>query len=314
MSDAQFTAWDASRRPVRRPRAPWRPKSEYLPGEQWSSGSKGVQIFLDIDPSASWSFRTHPGAFRRIVMNLFGNSLKFTTAGSITVSLRQEPPSHDGNGEAKVVLSVTDSGRGISEAYLRHHLFTPFSQEDHFSPGTGLGLNLVRQMTSVLGGSINIASSVGRGTTATVTLPLPRSEDVDDAETAFQGDVRTLAGRRVRLRGFGSPDDKEQLWRLKSILQGWLRMEITASNSEGGDSTLPDFVICGEEDLSHVDAENPPGLPSCPHIFICENSVVARGLCTPNQARSRKGFVFLSQPYVYPTPPSNPPQLYLVDH
>lgn len=293
-SDAQFTAWDTSRRPPRRPAAPWRPKSDYLPGEKWSSGSKGVQIFLDIDPSANWTFRTHPGAFRRIVMNLFGNSLKFTTSGSITVSLRQEPRKCDTGADSQVVLSVTDSGRGISETYLRHHLFTPFSQEDHFSPGTGLGLSLVRQMTSVLGGTVNVASSIGRGTTATVTLPLSHSDEVDEAEVAFKEDLPSLAGRKVRLRGFTNPDDKEPLRHLEEICRGWLHMEVCSARSD--ESSLPDFVICNEEDAPLVDAENPPGLPSCPHIFICETSTVNRGLCRPSQARSRDGFRFLSQP------------------
>jgi hypothetical protein len=80
-------------------------------------------------------------------------------------------------------------------------------------------------------------------------------------------------------------------------------MVVIPGDVAASDSGSPDFVICAEEDLSHVDAESPPGLPSCPHIFICENSVVARGLSKPNQGRSRKGFDFLSQPYVHPNSP-----------
>lgn len=149
-------------------------------------------------------------------------------------------------------------------------------------------------MTSVLGGTVNVASSIGRGTTATVTLPLSHSDEVDEAEVAFKEDLHSLAGRKVRLRGFTNPDDKEPLRHLEEICRGWLHMEVCSARSD--ESSLPDFVICNEEDAPLVDAENPPGLPSCPHIFICETSTVNRGLCRPSQARSRDGFRFLSQP------------------
>lgn len=92
-------------------------------------------------------------------MNLFGNSLKFTKLGFISIRLRQEESlKRLCGGSPDVILTVSDSGKGIGEDYLRNHLFTPFAQEDHFAPGTGLGLSLVRQMTTALEGSINVAS------------------------------------------------------------------------------------------------------------------------------------------------------------
>ncbi|KAI4593077.1 hypothetical protein KJ359_010165 [Pestalotiopsis sp. 9143b] len=167
------------------------------------SPSGAVRCSLDIDHSAKWAFRMHPGAFRRIVMNLFGNSLKFTTSGYIHVSLRQESQRDDKNGPGttRVVFSVSDSGKGMTEAFLRNSLFTPFSQEDQFAVGTGLGLSLVRETTQACGGTIDVSSKAGTGTTVTVKLPLfPVSEQAsDNDETGFWQDAKSLAGQRIQL-------------------------------------------------------------------------------------------------------------------
>lgn len=327
LSDSRFTALDPPRRPSNPPRAKTALGSGHVQrADGWFFSPGAVQIYLDIDPSASWAFRTHPGAFRRVVMNLFGNSLKFTSAGSITVSLRQQqqpPAGHDGtpadDDDAIVVLTVSDTGRGINESYLRDHLFTPFSQEDNFSPGTGLGLSLVRQMATVLGGTVDVSSRVGKGTTVTVSLPLPRGGGGGDhhdgiidggvgaEEAAFREDVRALAGRTVLLRGFEAGAGRKQHLRLvEGICRDWLGMQVVLSGAVPHAS--PDFVICtgggegaGERnDLTAARAENiedePDLLASCPHIFICLGSTMAHDMLRPNQVRLRKSFEFLSQP------------------
>ncbi|KAH8203720.1 hypothetical protein TruAng_002133 [Truncatella angustata] len=221
-----------------------------------SNGS--VQIYLDIEQPAKWSFHMHPGAFRRIVMNLFGNALKFTRSGFIRVSLRQEthPMRSDVPTTNWVVLAVSDSGKGMTEDYLRNHIFTPFSQEDQFAVGTGLGLSLVRHMTVTLGGTINVSSKTGQGTTITVALPLlPAAELGRDGEEAdFQHNIKTLTGQRVQLRNFqhesgthenlrtdhGRQSPQSELTR--AVCRDMLQMEVIQELD--GPQTLPDFVIC----------------------------------------------------------------------
>ncbi|KAJ9161170.1 hypothetical protein NKR19_g2549 [Coniochaeta hoffmannii] len=119
-------------------------------------------------------------------MNLFGNSLKFTKVGFIRVN---------------ILLTVSDSGKGISEEYLRTQLYTPFAQEDYFAPGTGLGLSLVRQVVATLGGGIYVASEVGRGTDISVSLPLPVCEGIDEEQASFEAMLLELAGLKVLVRG-----------------------------------------------------------------------------------------------------------------
>jgi signal transduction histidine kinase len=77
-------------------------------------------------------------------MNLFGNSCKYTARGFILVRLRMEDvPGSKDPGEKMLVLNVIDTGKGMSSDYLERRLFTPFSQEDPFASGVGLGLSIV---------------------------------------------------------------------------------------------------------------------------------------------------------------------------
>lgn len=123
---------------------------------------KPVEVILDID-KGDFTFTTQPGAVRRIIMNVFGNALKYTEEGTIIVKLEQHKLDGDsttatGQDETIgkiLVLKVIDTGRGISSQYLRTRLFTresrksvvlvcrllmacaAFAQENTLAPGTG---------------------------------------------------------------------------------------------------------------------------------------------------------------------------------
>lgn len=277
-----------------------------------------VQIYLDIEPSASWRFRTHPGAFRRIVMNLFGNSLKFTKSGFIKITLAQQAAKpYQNSSRATILLTVADSGKGISEEYLRNHLFTPFCQEDNFAPGTGLGLSLVRQITVNLGGEVKVASQVGRGTTITVTLPLPTASQ-GLASLDLQGssqDITFLKGRKVLLRGFdggqtsehrpcprlGTSDDvgkllDSQTYYLHNTCSKWLEMEVLSEAD--AQNQQPDFIIHQDSTLSFIEAESISTQAPCPVLFVCDASVAVRNFCCnlPDKASRIRTFEFFSAP------------------
>ncbi|KAK5128756.1 hypothetical protein LTR85_000089 [Meristemomyces frigidus] len=135
-----------------------------------------VELVLDIKSPPEWDFTTQPGAFRRIVMNLFGNSLKYTKHGFVSVSLRVEEDHAVGQQTPCFVkLVIQDTGQGISPDYLRTKMFTPFSQENAQAAGTGLGLSIVRAIVNMLQGDIDIKSLLNVGTIATVTIPMKRA-------------------------------------------------------------------------------------------------------------------------------------------
>jgi signal transduction histidine kinase len=129
--------------------------------------------------SSDWYFNIQHGAFKRILVNLYGNSLKYTKHGYITISLRtvedaQARPVNSGAlsapQRATIKLTITDTGRGISPAFLRSKIFTAFSQENRKSAGSGLGLSIVKSLVSQLEGDVDIKSVLNVGTVVTVLL------------------------------------------------------------------------------------------------------------------------------------------------
>ena len=127
-----------------------------------------------------WKLSANVGAWKRIVMNIFGNALKYTSAGHIEVGLKVMTKKDARTGAVSdcISLTVEDTGRGMSSDFLKYRLFTPFSQEDHHASGMGLGLSIVQQLVSHLGGVINVKSSLGIGTLVEILVPL--GKDIPD--------------------------------------------------------------------------------------------------------------------------------------
>lgn len=105
---------------------------------------------------------------KQILVNLLSNAVKFTETGSITVEISAPTPT-------EWIMRVTDTGPGIPPESL-NTIFEPFKQlaEAHkaLRKGYGLGLSISRQLIKLMGGNISLESTVGKGTTFTVTLPL----------------------------------------------------------------------------------------------------------------------------------------------
>src|SRR5258708_4007207 len=104
---------------------------------------------------------------RQIILNLMSNAIKFTPSGNVT--LRAEVEGQD------VRISVTDTGIGIAEQALTH-IFDRFEQAErdtdkHYG-GTGLGLDISKQLAVMHGGDLTVQSVVGHGSTFTFTLPV----------------------------------------------------------------------------------------------------------------------------------------------
>lgn len=272
-----------------------------------------ASIFLVIDPKCSWAFYTQPGALRRIIMNVFGNSLKHTQKGTIRVILKQSK-SKGRNSERLVHIIVADTGRGISQDYLRNELFKPFSQEDALAPGSGLGLSIVKKITSQLRGRITVTSAVGVGTTVTVVLPLqvvtpsPETKPIQsDEDVEFNKQVQQLRGLRVRLLGFDanrtgeaeesesvSDDDELNRHRLiRGICRDWLHMEVISGLQ--AEDLAPDLILQSEDGLPHGTAPGELTKPPC--IVVCANALVAYQRSTAPASVGRSGvFEFISQP------------------
>jgi signal transduction histidine kinase len=129
----------------------------------------GVGLTIDA-PEGELPIETDIEKATKILQNLISNALKFTPAGAVTVSIR---PVEDG-GVRVVEWEVRDTGIGIAPEQL-DAIFDEFRQVDGSSTrlygGTGLGLALSRRLAELLGGSIQVESEPGRGSTFTLRLP-----------------------------------------------------------------------------------------------------------------------------------------------
>ncbi|KAL7795210.1 hypothetical protein V8C37DRAFT_47448 [Trichoderma ceciliae] len=272
---------------------PWMTKNGEL---RWSFGD--VLIILSVDARCNWAYCVDVGAIRRIIMNIFGNALKHTKHGTITVSLTQEMARIRGRKKERVVrFTVQDTGQGIGADFLKHGLFRPFYQEDPLSPGAGLGLSLVKQITSHLRGDVSIQSEVGVGTIASVSLPLeqlPLSVGsvpvTSEEDKVFKEQVEDLKGLRVRLL-MANSDWQEAL---VDICREWLHMDIIPNTPDT--TVTPDLVLWSHMNLERL-REDFETFAKTPNVVVCSNALVAyRQSHTFKKAGSPAVFEFISQP------------------
>jgi signal transduction histidine kinase len=130
-------------------------------------------IGLELDDDAL-ELVTDPGLLRQVVINLLSNAVDAVErGGDVTVRARS-----DGD---QVMISVTDTGGGIAPDDLRR-IFEPFYTTKGRGKGTGLGLAICRELTTALGGTIDVESAPGRG--STFALRLPRRPPARDSESS----------------------------------------------------------------------------------------------------------------------------------
>jgi signal transduction histidine kinase/DNA-binding response OmpR family regulator len=140
---------------------------------------KGLEIGYEMAADCPAAVISDPTRVRQILANLLGNAVKFTSGGSVTVSLTAASLEA---GRSEVRFAVRDTGIGIApEAIAR--LFVPFTQADATTTrrygGTGLGLAICKSLSELLGGTIGVESEPGDGSTFRFsivgkTLPQPR--------------------------------------------------------------------------------------------------------------------------------------------
>jgi two-component system sensor histidine kinase/response regulator len=144
---------------------------------------KNTETTMRVSPDIPERVIGDPTRLRQLLVNLVGNSIKFTDAGCITVNAEREP---GGDAEVGLHISVSDTGIGIPPDKQRI-IFEPFSQADGSMTrrfgGTGLGLTISRQLVEMMGGRMWLDSEVGKGSTFHFTCRLEKGDaSVSDEE------------------------------------------------------------------------------------------------------------------------------------
>ena len=168
--------------------------------------NKGLIFDCDVSEGLHDYYIGDDMKLKQILINIMGNSVKFTpTGGTISLSI-EEVASYGDNCTLRFVIS--DNGIGMSEEYLPK-LFDAFTQEDTTSANqmgsTGLGMPITKRLVELMNGTIEVESEKGKGTTFTVTITLKVSErkesedGFDDITPEKEADEFSLQGRRVML-------------------------------------------------------------------------------------------------------------------
>ena len=144
---------------------------------------KGVDLIVSIDPVIPVNLLGGQTRFWQIVMNLLGNSKKFTEAGEIYLTLTLNDLDDD---DVDIMVSVKDTGIGIAKKSLGK-IFESFEQAEvntsrHYG-GTGLGLTLCKKLCNMMGGDIHVKSSLGDGSEFYFNVKMKR---IPDAPLAYK--------------------------------------------------------------------------------------------------------------------------------
>ncbi|KAF5557310.1 peroxide stress-activated histidine kinase mak2 [Fusarium phyllophilum] len=238
-----------------------------------------VSVFLLYNPTLSWSFQTTAGAIRRIIMNLFGNSLKYTSQGFIKITMAQSQPEDAIGGERMIELVVEDTGRGISEDFLRNNIFKPFSQEDQLSSGTGLGLSFVQRMTYQLGGTISISSQVEVGTKVTVSIPMLQGTSSPASEFAVytQSPCHGLRARLTDLLPSRGDTLQHESMNYQALMNElcFEHLGMVSDALPELEQLAPDVVVVQDTSTRNI-SELAQSWPDAPVLVVCNNALVVQ--------------------------------------
>lgn len=165
-----------------------------------SALDNNVKIELDYESGVPEVFNADQVKISQILMNLIGNSIKFTKDGHIWVRVKKM----DSEGEKyNLKFEVEDNGIGISKE-KQEHLFESFSQGsiqiNRKYGGTGLGLSIVKGLIDILKGKIYLKSELGKGTTFIFELPLEHSkEEVKVKKANYFKDVNEIELSNIKI-------------------------------------------------------------------------------------------------------------------
>lgn len=154
----------------------------------------GLEILCEYDSSIPSELVGDPVRLKQVLVNLLGNSAKFTNAGFVKLLVRKDGLD---SGKCLLHIEISDTGIGIPEDRLPT-IFDPFTQADNSAArkyqGTGLGLTIVKQLVEAMGGSITVTSKIGVGSCFTITLPLEVSKA--EAHSSFSS-INPVLGKDV---------------------------------------------------------------------------------------------------------------------
>ncbi|CAG8627062.1 6988_t:CDS:2, partial [Rhizophagus irregularis] len=201
------------------------------PNQSHHQQADDVLLMIDVEPrDAGWWVMAEDGALKQLLMNIIGNSMKFTKKGYVLISLAS--------------LSYSSLRCGISPSFLSTNMFQPFSQENSLQVGTGLGLSIVKLLVEKMGGKLDVESEVGVGTRFRIWLDLDQANE----------EIKMNYNKNDDLGDFIKCVDGKLKEVVERYFKGWLKVkELICEDKENvTDSTLDGDIIFIIDDIGQL--------------------------------------------------------------
>ncbi|HPX97315.1 MAG TPA: ATP-binding protein, partial [Thermotogota bacterium] len=198
---------------------------------------KGLQFIVELKESVPQYVRSDEGKLRQILINLLGNSVKFTKIGGIVLRLKAGSPGKEETLQKELCLfiEVEDTGPGIPEDEISQ-IFDSFrvSSAGRAAGGTGLGLAITKNLLELMGGGISVSSQVSRGSIFRFELPIVRLENLEVEENRAKRTIVGLEPRSGPYRILIVDDQKDNRELLRDLLEPIGFRVRTAQNGQEG--------------------------------------------------------------------------------
>jgi signal transduction histidine kinase/ActR/RegA family two-component response regulator len=226
---------------------------------------KGLTFQLQVDDYLKTRYLIgDPTRLSQIIFNLVSNAIKFTTRGTVKVSVSCMEDRHN---EAAIRFSIRDSGIGIAHDKMAS-IFEPFTQESITTTrkfgGTGLGLSIVKRLLDLQGGSISVTSEIGVGSDFSVNMEFPVSTDVIIPEETgkkfdatptenMPGNKHKAALQINKLQVLIAEDNAVNVMLMKKLFSKW---DIVPTVAENGERAI-ELLQYGNFDVILMDLQMP---------------------------------------------------------
>jgi len=160
---------------------------------------KNLELRIDLSADIKKALLGDAGRLRQILINLLGNSIKFTDKGSVNLDV--DVVKTDLKFQ-RLRFTVSDSGIGMSQDFMKR-LFDKFTQEDGATnrrfEGTGLGMSITKELIQLMGGEIEVSSVKGEGTKISFDVQLPVGDPTKLVNNSKVVDKDTFIGMKILL-------------------------------------------------------------------------------------------------------------------
>jgi PAS domain S-box-containing protein len=251
-------------------------------------GKKAIQFSIENDFASSISLISDTKKIHQVLLNILGNSVKFTDTGYIKLKIYESP-------KKSLCFSIEDTGIGISEKNLPL-IFEEFKQIDSSASrkyqGTGLGLTISKKIVELLGGTITAASKLGNGTNISFSIPLL----IKDGTISPARQAKEIEIRKDVMILIVEDDNKEAFLYMEYLKSNGYRSKQTANSGSLYDNItllLPSLIIFDYNVCkSNPDIKNKlmtdEKTQHIPFIVISDNEEIQGELCRQNTYFLRK--------------------------